>query len=105
MGSGAYLCKYLSKSAQKIVPEGFEGVGRFWAASRFLVPMPVEIATEEVEEPEKIVRTLCKHHEANHRSSRYRKKARTAETSYRLPDSAAAAWVLLGNANHKEAQK
>lgn len=46
MGNGAYTTKYLDKSSQKNVPEGFGKVGRFWGCSRGLVPPP-EIFTPE----------------------------------------------------------
>lgn len=37
MGSGAYLCKYLDKAAQKDVPDNFQDVGRFWGCTRGMV--------------------------------------------------------------------
>lgn len=43
MGHGHYVAKYLEKSNQKLVPDGYSNVGRFWGASRGLVPMPVEV--------------------------------------------------------------
>lgn len=49
MGSGSYLTKYLDKEAQKSVPEGFTGVGRFWGCSRDLVPPPVVVESRHLE--------------------------------------------------------
>jgi hypothetical protein len=49
MGSGSYLTKYLDKEAQKSVPEGFEGVGRYWGCSRDLVPLPVVVEAGHLE--------------------------------------------------------
>jgi hypothetical protein len=46
IGGGSYLCKYLDKDYQKRVPEGFEGVGRFWGSSRDLVKSP-EVITDQ----------------------------------------------------------
>jgi len=40
MGSGSYVCKYLDKEKQKHVPDDFGWVGRFWGASRSLMPKP-----------------------------------------------------------------
>lgn len=100
MGDAWYVCGYLDKRRQKLVPAGFHGVGRFWGASRLLVPQPVEILAEDMEEPENIVRTLCRHHEANNRKSRYKHRARRTPTSYRLPKSGEAARMLMREANN-----
>lgn len=43
MGSGAYVAKYLDKQYQKDVPAGYQHCGRFWGASRQIVPLPVEV--------------------------------------------------------------
>lgn len=43
MKGAGYLRKYMSKEAQKCVPAGFVGVGRFWGASAGLVPEPVTL--------------------------------------------------------------
>ena len=43
MGSGSYICKYLDKQHQKLIPEGFRNTGRFWGNSRGLVPEPEQI--------------------------------------------------------------
>jgi len=40
MRGGGYVAKYLSKVSQKCVPEGYYDFGRFWGASRGLVPSP-----------------------------------------------------------------
>jgi hypothetical protein len=40
MGTGSYLCKYLEKTAQKKVPDGFGMTGRFWGCSRGLMRPP-----------------------------------------------------------------
>lgn len=104
MGSGSYLCKYLDKEHQKAVPEGFTGVGRFWASSRGLVPEPLKVEmsdidaafsystvdeeTGEVQEfqaSEYVTRQLCRHHEKSLRRSPWRSSARTRPTSYTLP--------------------
>ncbi len=50
IGNGQYLAKYLEKERQKDVPENYENVGRFWGASRGLVPLPVEIDYDEFSE-------------------------------------------------------
>jgi hypothetical protein len=48
MGSGSYLCKYLDKEAQKAIPEGYHGFGRFWGNSRGLKPK-IDILLEDVD--------------------------------------------------------
>jgi hypothetical protein len=48
MGSGGYLCKYLDKEAQKVVPEGFGFVGRFWGCTRGLLEKTHMWSSEEV---------------------------------------------------------
>lgn len=47
MGNGSYICKYLEKSRQKDVPDGFLNVGRFWGSSRGLVPMPIDVQFDD----------------------------------------------------------
>lgn len=50
MKGGNYLShKYLTKEAQKEVPEGFHFPGRFWGHSRGLVPAPETITEEEIQ--------------------------------------------------------
>lgn len=107
MGSGSYLCKYLDKEHQKAVPEGFTGVGRFWASSRGLVPEPIKVEmadidnafsyqivdeeTGEVQEfsaPEYVTRQLCRHHEKSLKRSPWKSSARKRPTSYTLPSAA-----------------
>jgi hypothetical protein len=114
MGSGAYLCKYLDKEHQKAVPEGFEGVGRFWGASRNLVPPPsivdmndvslafsheeVDIETGEVttfDAPKYLTRQLCRHHEKSLRKCKWKSSARRRLTSYTLPNGTAALSLLM----------
>lgn len=41
MDSAGYLCKYLDKDQQKIVPEGYHSFGRFWGASSNMKPQPL----------------------------------------------------------------
>ena len=48
MGTGNYLCKYLDKSHQKSIPEGFHSFGRWWGNSRGLVPPPEVVTAEEI---------------------------------------------------------
>ena len=48
MSSPGYLCKYLDKQAQKCIPDGFKGMGRFWGCTRDLVKMEMRINPEDV---------------------------------------------------------
>jgi hypothetical protein len=48
MKKGGYVCKYLEKSEQKLVPEGFSDVGRFWGSSRGIMPVLEEITSESI---------------------------------------------------------
>jgi len=97
MGSGAYLCKYLDKEAQKAVPNGYTSFGRFWGNSRSLVPDPtiipmsdlscfdqVDTSTGECVDGEKtILRWLGRLAEKQTRGfSRFRKRA--ARFSYTM---------------------
>lgn len=50
MGSGSYLCKYLDKEAQKAVPVGYHGFGRFWGNSRGLEAAPVQIPLDALDD-------------------------------------------------------
>lgn len=95
MGSGSYLCKYLDKAAQKAVPCGFVGVGRFWGASRDLVGAPDVIEAADIVSPCAFVRTVCKHHEKAIRRSKWKAHARRSACSYRLPNGAKVARRLL----------
>lgn len=49
-GAARYVCKYAVKPQQKIVPQRFGDVGRFWGASRDVKPKP--LVTMDVEEPD-----------------------------------------------------
>jgi hypothetical protein len=94
MESAGYLCKYLDKEAQKAVPSGFVGVGRFWGNSRGLVPEPEEVEMSDLSEVSgsyavrHIIRTLCRHHESSLRRSRWKSRARRTHTSYTLQNGA-----------------
>lgn len=52
-GAQRYCLKYASKEEQKLLPIGFENVGRFWGTSRLVKPVPLaeleigETMTEE----------------------------------------------------------
>lgn len=52
-GAQRYCLKYASKEEQKLLPIGFENVGRFWGTSRLVKPIPLatllinETMTEE----------------------------------------------------------
>lgn len=50
MGSGTYLTKYLDKDAQKCVPVQFDNVGRFWGHSRGMVPEPIKLRKDNLDE-------------------------------------------------------
>lgn len=91
MGAGSYLCKYLDKAHQKAVPEGFTGVGRFWAASRGIVPPPDILDDPGI----KAVRTICRHYEKSLRGSKWKSSARRSRFSFRLPNGAAIAKRLI----------
>jgi hypothetical protein len=80
MKSASYLCKYLDKEKQKRVPEGFEGVGRFWGCSRGLVPEGVTVIDQAIDDrfshvpwkaSKMITRTVCKFQER-----KYKKKTK-----------------------------
>jgi len=45
-----YFAKYLDKANQKIVPDGYKYVGRFWGCSRNAVPEPETITFTELDE-------------------------------------------------------
>lgn len=49
IGNAEYLCKYIDKSQQKNIPDGYHNFGRFWGNSRDLVPKPVSMAIEEMD--------------------------------------------------------
>jgi hypothetical protein len=107
MGSGAYLCKYLDKEYQKVVPVGFRNVGRFWGASKGLVPdpdcFPFQILDETLNNvnntlPSKyLIRNLGRYHEKinpflrkKFRHSRFKDK-----NSYSVSSGSPVFWQLL----------
>jgi len=101
MGSGTYLCKYLSKAYQKKIPSGFTGIGRFWGASRGMVGIPDAIMAADLPEAVAFVRTLCRHQETTLRktksSRKYHHQARRSPCSQRLPNGAIVARQLLND--------
>jgi hypothetical protein len=94
MGTASYLTKYLNKDAQKAVPEGFHGIGRFWGASQKLLPQPLIIEVCDLvaaygdKAVNSLVRTVGKHHEASlkHVKSPYKSGARKRRQSFTLPN-------------------
>jgi hypothetical protein len=86
-GAG-YLRKYMSKKAQKCVPDGFGWCGRFWGSTRGLVPDPPIVLASDLPEGVKITdltRTLSKWVEARRRrgASMARKIAKDKGWTYR----------------------
>lgn len=68
MKGAGYLRKYMSKEAQKCVPDGFGWVGRFWGSTRNLVPDGIEVDAESLPIPiTQLTRTLSKGLEARRR--------------------------------------
>jgi len=67
MNGGGYLRKYMSKEAQKCVPDGFGWCGRFWGHSRGLVPEGVEIDAEDVPDVADLTRQVSRYVEARRR--------------------------------------
>jgi hypothetical protein len=102
MGGGSYLCKYLDKDHQKRVPDGFCGIGRFWGASRGLVPPPDVVELSQIANPVSFVRTLGRHHEKSLRRSKWKSRARRSPCSFRLPNGAKVANRLLEEQTHEE---
>lgn len=92
MFSGGYLCKYLGKEAQKCVPEDFEGVGRFWGSSRGLVPSPLVLTPEQIDENygegsfKSTLRICYKHHEKNAKKYKRKIRSKNALGRYKLPN-------------------
>lgn len=92
MASG-YLCKYLDKEHQKMIPDGFRNFGRWWGNSQGLVPPPEETSREQVhqelptvdegtgeEHPDAwkfLMRTVGRYHEHQNRRSWFRKTNRS----------------------------
>lgn len=65
MKGAGYLRKYMSKEAQKCVPSGFGWCGRFWGATRGLVPDPIVFTADDLPgEITDITRTISKWSEA-----------------------------------------
>ncbi len=114
MKGAGYLRKYMSKEAQKCVPDGFGFVGRFWGSTLDLVPEPIELPAEDL--PVKVTdltRTLCKWVEARrkrgasvgrkiaadkgrkYRALKLRATVRAQPTSGWLNNAAPAFWVLV----------
>jgi hypothetical protein len=103
MYSPSYLCKYLDKEAQKVVPSGFVGCGRFWGNSRGLLAIPSEFLpsdldylsktfdekTGEIESSAftKIIRVLGKLHENKLKKTPWRSRVRNGLTSCTLSTS------------------
>jgi hypothetical protein len=50
IGGGGYLVKYLDKSHQKSIPDGFRSFGRWWGNSHSLVPAPEILDRESLAE-------------------------------------------------------
>ena len=98
MGTGSYLCKYLDKTHQKAIPDGFRNFGRWWGNSRNLKPQadlydPEEIETElghtvvdvttgeiteEFDPVRWIIRQVGRHHEKYCKKSFFRNTDRTS---------------------------
>ena len=94
MGTGSYVAKYLDKARQKDVPEGYVNVGRFWGASRGLVPDPFLVEARELARAllpvapkavKQAVRWVCKWHEKH---TRGRSFARRSANSYTFATAA-----------------
>jgi hypothetical protein len=114
MNGAGYLRKYMSKEAQKCVPEGFGWVGRFWGSTRNLVPDPIELDADTLSIPTTdLTRTISKWVEARRRrgaavgrkiakdrgreyqAMKLRPTARGVRTSAWLNNAAPALWKLL----------
>jgi hypothetical protein len=59
-----YITKYLTKTAQKFVPDGFLNCGRFWGSSRDWVAIPAILHSDEVENSSAVLRVLERFHVA-----------------------------------------
>lgn len=65
MKGAGYLRKYMSKEAQKCVPDGFGWCGRFWGATRGLAPLKGHIPAQELPcDIVDVTRTISKWSEA-----------------------------------------
>lgn len=68
MKAAGYLRKYMSKEAQKCVPDGFGWAGRFWGSTRDLVPLPVTVPADDLPmSVTDLTRDLCRYVEARRR--------------------------------------
>ena len=94
MGTGTYVAKYLDKARQKYVPPSYVNVGRFWGATRGLVPDPVTIDARDMtrclagvseDAAVQAARWLGKWHE---KLTHGRSRARTTGNSYTLATGA-----------------
>lgn len=94
MGQGNYVAKYLDKQNQKFVPDEYLEVGRFWGATRGLVPDPLYIKCRDMamallpvapQAVKQATRWLCKWHEKHTRGHSY---ARRTGNCYTLPTGA-----------------
>lgn len=88
MGSGSYVAKYLGKHAQKVVPEGYGWVGRWWGSSRGLMPKPTVYSASDLRSMlceeitsikmrslvDKLIRTLGNALKARHRRYNVKRK-------------------------------
>jgi hypothetical protein len=94
MKTAGYLTKYLDKDCQKKVPEGFDGVGRFWGASMGLVKAGVIVSDLSIDDtfpyispkPSKtILRTICKLQESkSKKKTKWTNWGRRSRTNYTL---------------------
>lgn len=108
VNSGSYLCKYLDKEAQKVIPDSYlQNFGRFWGHSSKLVPDPVTVpavslsaydqinpVSGELQEGQVfIIRTLGRLSDLKSKGySRFRVQAQ--RSSYTMHGGAAAFWRL-----------
>jgi hypothetical protein len=70
MKGAGYLRKYMSKEAQKCVPDGFGWCGRFWGATRDLVPLHTTVEASDLPPGaniENLTRIISKYVEARRR--------------------------------------
>lgn len=80
MNGAGYLRKYMSKEAQKCVPAGFGWCGRFWGATRGLVPEPVVFTPDDLPcEITDVTRTISKWSEARRKRGAEFAKKRAAK--------------------------
>lgn len=116
MKGAGYLRKYMSKAAQKCVPDGFGWCGRFWGATRDLVPLHITVEGSDLPSGvsiESLNRILCKSTEARRRRGaaiarkiaadrgleyhrvKLRRTARATDTSGRLNNATPVLLALL----------